>query len=202
MVNILQKSVFLLQTNNLNFMKIKLIFIVLIASLLLFSGCLTVEKKEYKYNIKNDGTLTLTINYYNIMSQDDDGADVSFKDFGELISDYVNGEKLLESYPEGKILDKKLFEKDGKLCGTAVFEFPGFLAAKLKQYKDKGPIMIYLGAFSETFENSNGDYLGTDFPMIFWDENQKELSYSTIVTSDISNCRPLIKHYKTWEETK
>lgn len=183
-------------------MKHKFIFITLIASLLLFTGCLTVEKKEYKYNIKSDGTLTLTINYYNIMSQDDDGADVSFKDFGELISDYVNGEKLLESYPDGKILDKKIFEKDGKLCGTAVFEFPGLLAAKLKQYNNKGPLMLYLGAFSETFENSNGEYLGADFPLIFWDEKMKELSYSTIVTSDITNCRPLIKHYKTWEETK
>lgn len=182
-------------------MKRILFFCGIIALIFIVSGCLTVEKKTYTFKIEKTGVVTLTIDYYNIVSQDDDGQDVSFKDFGELVTDYMQGEKLLETYPEATIKDKKLFEKNGVLCGQAVVEFPSLEAANLKQYKGKGPIMHYLGSFSETFDNSNGDYWGANFPVIAWEEGTKDMVLSTIVTTDLSTSRPLLSHYKIWKET-
>lgn len=174
----------------------------IIFSIIMLSGCLTVEKKDYKYEILKDGKVRLTINYYNIVSQDDDEMNVSFKDFGELVTDYLEGNKILDNYPGATIVSKELFEKDGTLCAKAVLEFPDLESAKIKQYKGKGPLMYYMGAFSETFESSNGENGGDNFPVIFWDEDKKELTFSTIVTADVTSARPLLGHYKTWKENQ
>ncbi len=178
------------------------LIIAIFLSIFILSGCLTVEKKDYKFEILKDGKVRLTINYYNIVSQDDDEKNVSFKDFGILITDYFEGEKILDDFEGATIIDKKLFEKDNILCGTVILEFPDIETAKIKRYNNKGPYMYYMGGFSETFETSNGEHGGEKFPVVFWDEDQTELTLSTVVTADVSATRPLIGHYKTWKENQ
>ncbi|GAB4281154.1 MAG: hypothetical protein Kow0068_05580 [Marinilabiliales bacterium] len=174
--------------------------IILIVLVIIATSCLTVEKKTYTFNINKDGSVTLTIDYYNIISTEDDEKDVSLTDFSSLISDYYEGDKLNNDYPEGEIVEKKLFEKDGVLCGKVVINFPNTDMANIRQYKDQGPLMYYLGSFSETYETSNGEYMGTGFPVIFWDEKEKNLTFSTIVTTDLSTAHSLLSYYKTWKE--
>ena len=72
--------------------------------IILFTGCLTVERKEYIIELTDGTSGTLTVKYFNIMSQPDDGKDVSLEDFGILINDYLNGNKANENFPNTQAL--------------------------------------------------------------------------------------------------
>lgn len=63
-------------------------------AVLLLSGCLSAQRKSYKITMtgRQSGTCTLTL--HNIVSTKDDGRDVSLKDFAELVTDYVEGDKI------------------------------------------------------------------------------------------------------------
>lgn len=73
---------------------------------LFFTGCLTVERKEYKFELTDGGKGKLTITYYNIESEKEEGKDVSMRDFGELIDDYLNGYKGSADFFNARILEK------------------------------------------------------------------------------------------------
>ena len=69
-------------------------FIMLAAAAVLLGGCLGVEKKEYRFTLNPDGSGSGVIRYVNVVSIDDNSGteeakDVSFKDFAELVSDYL-----------------------------------------------------------------------------------------------------------------
>ncbi len=169
-------------------------------------GCLTPEYKEYHYRINQDGTGEGTMKFINIVSEEEDEEDVSAKDFGELISDYYEGEQFSEDNPHFTITDKKLYEEDGMLMGEVWFTFDNADSIGFYRHEDCDccPWMLYIGSISETFLESNGTYLGADqdFPMIIWDEDQEEFYFKTHLKEDMSNGHCLLPLYKTWLETQ
>ena len=165
--------------------------------LILFTGCLTVEKKEYIIELTDGTSGTLTVKYYNIMSQPDDGKDVSLEDFGILVDDYLNGDKVNENFPNTTILSKELFEADGMLCGKVVLKFNALKDVKLYRHHGKGPYMWNIFySFSETLETTNGEYNENQFSSIFWPGNTKTFKISTISTENVAKNISLLKQYQ------
>ncbi len=73
-----------------SFLRISML-IVFSLVLINLTGCLSTEYKEYIFEINSDGSGEGEIIFYNLVSVEDDEKDVSFKDFGELVSDYIEG---------------------------------------------------------------------------------------------------------------
>ena len=165
--------------------------------LILFTGCLTVEKKEYIIELTDGTSGTLTVKYYNIMSQPDDGKDVSLEDFGILVDDYLNGDKVNENFPNTTIISTELFEANGMLCGKVVLKFNALEYIKLYRHHEKGPYMWNIfNSFSEKVETTNGEYDEDKFSAIFWSENTKIFKISTIANENVENNVSLLKKYQ------
>ena len=165
--------------------------------LILFTGCLTVEKKEYIIELTDGTSGTLTVKYYNIMSQPDDGKDVSLEDFGILVDDYLNGDKVNENFPNTTIISKELFEANGMLCGKVVLKFNAMKDVKLYRHHEKGTYMWNIfKSFSETLETTDGEYDKDKFSAVFWSENTKIFKISTIANENVEKNVSLLKKYK------
>ncbi|MCB9357691.1 MAG: hypothetical protein H6508_00460 [Calditrichaeota bacterium] len=181
----------------------KLLPLVLIASL--FVGCLQVQQKTYTYKLNPDGTGTGSVFYYNIHSTDEDERDVSFKDFGTLVTDYLEG-TTLEGENEGwNITNKELFEQDGVLCGKIEFSFGDMGSAKLYRTAncECAPILLLPGSMDETLleHNGGGVMLGSS-EVIEWPADSKEIMFKTEGASDTTGARNLVEHYNAWKKTK
>jgi hypothetical protein len=180
-------------------MKKTLFVLPVLALVLLFiSGCLTCEKKEYTIKMTGKNSGTLTIKYINIMSSMDDSLDVSDEDFMTLINDYYTGSSVEEEYPGTTLVDKKLFEENGVLCGEITLAFSDLSQVKLYQHGEKGPFMYPLNCGSldsETFEGGNGEYGGDVMPVVFWDAGMKSLEMNTIVTYPDETTLSLLDEY-------
>ena len=176
-------------------------FFVLFFTIVFFSGCLTTEYKEYRLKIKKDGSGTAFIKHVNILSQKDEGKDQSFKDFAELVTDYIDGDKLQGDYPDAKIVSKKLFEENNMLMGEFELEFEGIETFKLYKFDGDSPYMFYVDSFSETYVESNGTYNPDVMPIIFWDKNTTELYIKTRVTdlTDDTSHVSLVEQYRKWK---
>jgi hypothetical protein len=181
-----------------------LLIAAMVAVVFFISGCLTCEKKEYTFKIKDDKSGELTIKYINIMSTMDDTLDVSEEDFMTLINDYLMGATAENDYPDARVKDKRLFEESGVLCGELVLEFDDFTAAKLYRYKGEGPYMYCLNCAldSETLEDSNGEYGSENMPVVFWEPNLKTLRLTSIVTVPDETTSSLLTKYQEWKETQ
>lgn len=169
----------------------------------LISSCLTVEKKKYKFEItgKNSGKLTIT--YVNIFSQMDDSTDVSEADFDELINDYINGEKIKESFPMASEIQQRLYEENGQLNGEVTMNFASLEAVRLYQMNKKSPVCLNVGQTidSESFESTNGTYANKDYMnVVFWSPKAKVFELTTTVNeySD-EDCVSLVKQYRRWK---
>jgi hypothetical protein len=151
----------------------------------LITGCLTVEKKEYTFELKDSKSGTLTIKFINIMSMMDDTMNVSDSDFTELISTYIDGDQLETDFEPAVVKSKRLFEEGGMLCGEAVIEFNELNEVGLYQYDEGCPIMFNVSSFleSETFLSSNGEYGGEIMPVVFWEKSLKTLKLTTTITA-------------------
>ena len=90
----------------------RLAILIFSLTLLTLTGCLSTEYKEYTFKINSDGSGEGEILFYNIVSVEDDGKDVSFKDFGELVTDYIEGTNFENDNPNYQVTNKELFEKD------------------------------------------------------------------------------------------
>jgi len=101
------------------------------------SSCLTCDKKEYTFEFTGKGSGKLTIIFYNIKSAKENGLDVSEKDFSELTSEYIEGNKLSEEYPNAKVRQAKIYEKDGILCGKVTIYFD-----KIEDVESKSNIVV------------------------------------------------------------
>ena len=179
------------------------IWTALVMTVLFLSGCLTCEKKEYTFELKGDNSGRLTIKYINIMSIMDDSLDISSEDFESLLNDYYDGEELQNTFPDATVLSKRLFEEDGVLCGEVIYEFAALDAAKLYQFKGKGPFMYCLGCSSldtEYFSGSNGEYGGDVMPIVFWEQGTKKLQLTTDVTYPDETTISLLEDYRQWQE--
>jgi hypothetical protein len=163
-----------------------LIWISLISIALFLNSCLTCEKKEYSFQFTGKDSGTLTIKFINIMSTMDDTIDNTEEDFSTLMTDYYEGTEIENDFPDAKLVDKKLYEEDGVLCGMIKFEFTGLAMAHLFQYHGAGPLMFCLSCYSidsEYYGESNGDYGGDIMPVVFWNPDLTTLELKTDVTT-------------------
>ena len=177
-------------------MKSLKVIIVCLLALFFFSGCLTCEKKEYIFEITGKGSGKLTIIFHNIMSLKEGDKDMSDKDFTELMSDYLEGNKMTETYPSAKVRNARLYERNGVLNGRVQVFFENLEDVKLYQHEGKGPYMLYLDLFSEIFDKSNGSFGGKDMPVVFWDRGLKKLTLTTIITEPSDQTISLLNMYK------
>jgi hypothetical protein len=177
------------------------LFIGFVAFLALFTGCLTIEKKVYTFEMNDNNSGTLTIQYENIMSIKDDNVDVSESDFDELIAEYVNGTQIESDYQGAVVKSKRLFEENGLLFGEVIIEFTDLASVGLFQYDPKGPYMLNIGsAFdSESYLESNGEYGGDVMPVIFWPKNLKTLTLTTLTTTPDESTIGLANLYNDWK---
>ncbi len=168
-------------------------------------GCLNVQNKTYTFKLNPDGTGSGSIFFYNIHSSDEEERDVSFKDFGTLVTDYIEGTTFDDENPDWAITKKDLFEQDGVLCGKVEFTFSNMGAAKLYRTADCNcaPILLLPGAMDETVIENNGNSVALgDAQVVEWPADVKEISYKTEVTSDTSAVRNLVEHYNAWKKSK
>lgn len=176
----------------------------LLSLILLFtlSGCLTCETKTYSFQFTGKGKGRLTMTYHNIFSksteEDMSAEDELAIDFDELIFDYMNGDKLLEAYPDAKVISRRLFESNGKLNGEVVYEFSDISQVHLFQTHAKGPYMYLLNSFSfETATWSNGKIGPQYFNAIYWPSKLKKLEFTTSVDSFDSSGTSLLTLWKS-----
>lgn len=174
-----------------------LLLLVLVSAF--FTSCLTVEKKTYVFELDGKTSGTLTITWENIMSEMDEEDDVSDEDFDELISAYLEGDEIESQYPDATIVSKDLYVQNGKLYGKAVIKFNNLADVKLYQYDKKGPYMLSLSSFSETYAYGNGNYGGDIMPVIFWDKKLKKLEFTTTVSEPGNGQISLTDHYEEWK---
>lgn len=176
----------------------------LLVIIMMLTGCLTSEYKEYRYTINSDGTGYGSIKYINIVSEEDEEKDVSFKDFGELISDYVEGEQFETDNPNLMVTDKKLYEENGQLCGKIDFTFGNYKDLGFFSIEDCecSPLMYYFGSLSETYMESNGNEFGdvATIPILYWNKSASEVYFKTIVKEDMTDAHSLLELYKVWEK--
>ncbi len=169
---------------------------------LVLSGCLTVGREIYHFKIKPDGTGEGSITFVDLRSQDEDG-DVSLSDFQTLLDDYVEGTNFEEVHKTLKVYDKKLYEKDGKLCGEIKFGFDrpadaGFL-------KDAGcdcaPYYYFTGSLDGEVVETNGEnLLSTGIRAIRWDADTREFTFTVLVMDDTTGTRSLVDYYREWKK--
>jgi hypothetical protein len=170
--------------------------IISIFMLIILSGCLTCEKKEYTFEVKKDGSGKLTIVFHNIMSSMEDNVDMTEKDFTELESDYLEGKKLQEDYPNCKIRKQKLYEKNGVLNGKVIIYFDKMEDVGLYQHEGKGPYLLSLCGFSESYSISNGSYGGEKMPVVFWDKSLNKLTLTTTLDEPSEENISLLNEFK------
>jgi len=182
-------------------MKKSAIYIFSIILAIALSSCLTVEKKEYTFELKDNSSGMLTIKFINILSMKDDTADISEIDFNEMISGYIEGDQIEQDFPDAIIRSKKLFEENGVLCGEVIIDFNNLRNVGLFQYDSKSPYMFNIGSFleSETFLNSNGEYGGDVMPVVFWPKSLKTLKVSTYITSPDNSTVGLLTEFNKWK---
>jgi hypothetical protein len=174
---------------------ISLVLIIVIS--IMITSCLTVEKKEYTFQMKDANSGTLTIKFINLMSMKDDTADISESDFEELLNTYLNGEQLESDFENAVVRNKRLFEENGVLCGEVIIDFNELSHVGLYQYEAKGPFMINIGSFleGESYLSSNGEYGGDIMPVVFWSKSMENLSLTTYVTTPDESTIGLLSLY-------
>lgn len=169
-------------------------FIIIVFTL---TSCLTVEKKEYKIELEGDHSGILTIKYINIMSVMEDGRDVSDKDYEELTVEYLSGSRPEDKYSPAKVLDKRLFEENGMLCGEVVIEFDDLKQIGIYRHSDGCPYMMCVNPCleNETYASSNGTWGGPDLPVVFWESGFDILTLSTRITVPDETTKSLLNEY-------
>ena len=170
------------------------------------TGCLTTEYKEYRFTLNEDGSGEGSIIFHNIVSVEDDNQDVSIKDFDELISDYIKGNKFELDNPSYKVLNKELYEDDDVLCGKITFSFSDIDSIGFYRYEgcDCSPLIYYLGDFGETLVESNGSELieSKNIPIILWDRGITDIYFKTTVQDNMEQAHSLLTLYNQAKESE
>lgn len=188
-------------------------FIMLAAVAVMLGGCLGVEKKEYRFTLNPDGSGSGVIRYVNIVSIDDNSGteqakDVSFKDFAELVSDYLEGAKFEDDHPYLKVTGKRLLEENGVLVGEVTFTFASLDSVGFfrRAQCDCCPVLYFNKTESgdETVTETNGRLVEgvAASPFIEWEGNTREFTFKTTALSDLSGTRSLVEYHRTWKAKK
>ncbi len=136
-----------------------------------FSGCLIGDRKVVTLDVSPDGSGTGKIIYTDIASLQEDDHDRTLEDYTALVDEWVNGQKVRETYPG--ILDEKirLFELGGALHGELTFRFESAKDVGLYKHPETGYWMYYALRHTsnvEGFDSTNGSYAGEVLPVVFW----------------------------------
>ncbi|RLC56388.1 MAG: hypothetical protein DRH89_05765 [Candidatus Cloacimonadota bacterium] len=188
------------------FLKVAVKILLLAALCFILSSCLNTEFKQYSFKINADGSGTGTIKFINIVSEEDEEQNVSTTDFDTLINNYINGTTFEEANPNFNVISKELFVENGVLNGQVEFTFKDFQDIGFYHYQrsEHAPIMFYLGALSEIFLETDGEYIGGDeeseIPMIVWTPGTTEFTFKTAVKDEMSNANSLLDLYNLWIE--
>ena len=183
----------------------KSILIFFIAALAVaMASCLTVEKKEYSFEMTGENSGKLTIRYINIYSVMDDGKDVTVEDFQELLDKYINGDQVVQDFPGATNIKKRLFEENNQLCGEITLDFAELSSARLYQYDKKSPVMMCISAAfdSETYVSSNGSFGNDYMPVVFWPGGSKKMEVITSVTAPDETSMSLVDAFRNWKKTQ
>lgn len=175
------------------------IILIALLSIILCSGCLTLGYKEYRFKINPDHSGTLTIKFVNIKSTSDEGVSVDsvrFRDYSELINDFVNGSRMEEDFIRAKVVSKKLFEENGQLCGEVVLTFDSLSQVNIYQYDKNGPYLLLGNVLNEKFADSNGKQGPDYFPAVIWDNKMTALYLKNTVDEKIDSAYELLSLYK------
>jgi hypothetical protein len=177
------------------------LFLALAFTALTFSGCLTVEKKEYTFEFTGENSGILTIRYINIMSIMDDGLDVTDADFDELVTSYLYGNEIEEEYPLANVVSKRLYEENEMLCAEVIIEFPDLAAVKLHQFSNDSYFMLALCQClnSESYLSSNGSFGSPEVPVVIWPAKTKTLELVTMVAEPDETTLSLLPNYREWQ---
>lgn len=177
------------------------LFALVFSAIVVLSGCLTSEYKEYKFEFKDKNSGTLTITYVNIFSEiyeNEDPDSVLNSDYNELASNYMMGTELEDNFPDAKVVSKRLYEKDYQLNGELVLEFNDISQVNLFKYDKKAPYQFYLPS-DETFFESNGTKPAEYMPVVFWDRKKTTLELTTSISEMNEYSKSLLS---TWKANK
>jgi hypothetical protein len=186
--------------NNLNMKKVFL-FLALFAVSLNLIGCLTVETKEYSFKLRKGNSGEGKIKYINIMRTIDSAGTIE-ADYDELINSYLKGTMPENEMMGVKNVKKRLFEEDNHLCGEITFEFDDIKTLKFYNYKNlvwgyhlSANSFGMLGG-TEQFFSSNGTYGEANMPVIFWEADEKEFKFKTVMSKTESKTESLLGMWK------
>lgn len=178
------------------------LIVLLFSAIVVLSGCLTAQYKEYKFDFKDKTSGTLTITYVNIFSQiyeDEDVDSVLNGDFSELADDYLAGTTVEGDFPNAKVVSKRLFEDNNQLCGEIVLEFDDISDVNLFKYDKKGPYQFAIPSGDEEFFDTNGEKPADYMPVVFWDKKMKNLEVTTTISEPEDTDKSLLS---TWKSNK
>jgi hypothetical protein len=179
----------------------KITVLIIVLSIVFLTGCISVEKKIYRIQLTGPNSGHASITFINIVSQKDNDRDVSMKDFAELVTDYVEGPKVEDDYPNATNFKKRLFEENNQLCAEFTFDFDSLSIPKLFRLDDKSPLMLFVkdGTNNEKFASSNGVWGGDNMPVVFWKSTDKNLEWEINVQTDFEKTVPLVEDYRSWK---
>lgn len=177
----------------------KIIFF-LLSSLIIFlsSGCLVFNTISYDVKLNKDksGTVSLFVN--DIKSNAENDSD--FESDKKNLFDYMfkSGEfvSAMKKDAGKNIIERNLSIENGKLNGTAVYEFENIIGIENIQYQDG---FYYLNlSLEDSIISTNGEIVkSNEFKRIIWDDKMKNLKFE-MFSLDLNNAsyKELAPYYK------
>jgi hypothetical protein len=133
---------------------------------------------------------------------------VSFKNYAELVTDYLDGTKFEDDMPKIHVTGKKLLEENGQLVAEVNFTFSSLDSAGfLRQAKcDCCPVLYFINTDKgqETVSESNGKVITgvASSPFVQWEPKTSEFTLKTTLMEDTAGARSMISHYHQWIANK
>jgi hypothetical protein len=157
-----------------------------------WAGCLEVQQTTYRFDLaKRTGTLLL----YHIQS--DDLGDAR-QDFGQLVNDYVLGDKVAQEHPTWTVGPRRLFERDGFLCAEATFTFASPAEVGLYQH-DKKSAYLWCAASGETIVATSGEVIPQYPNCVAFSRKDKVAEVTVTPAAPSRDSVSLVDAYRTWD---
>jgi hypothetical protein len=184
-------------------MKKSLLYISIFAVLvLLLSGCLGTEYKEYHFIVNEDGSGSGSINHINLVSGQEEGVDVSDNDFADLVNNHLFGTSFEDENPNLTVTGKELLEVDGQLCGYVEFTFDNYMdiGFQLINYDTGSLVAYFFDDITEEVLEANGEFDEDEdaLPIIEWATDTRQFDFKALAKKDMTNAKSLLGHYQNW----
>lgn len=179
------------------------ILVIMVFTGLMLSSCLTCETKEYIFTLTGKNSGKLTIRYNNIFSNSLDSLGEIASDYDELVNMWLKGEKIERDFPKAKKIKKRLYEANGVLNGEVTMEFDNLEDVRLFRFNNSGPYIFSTSAFNddgEVFRTTNGAYGNDNTPVIFWNEDETSLRFTTRIAVPDSTTVSMLDTWKSHQK--